>query len=59
MAGFRVYHGTDGQAVEGGGLCFGEWSVSVRADLVGYEEQHVCVKSSFDYLHVVDPGMGR
>lgn len=60
MARFRdVYRGADGQTVEGGGLCFGERAVSVCADAVGHEEQDVCVKSSFDYVYVVDPGMGR
>lgn len=45
VAGFcREFERADEQAVEGGGICFRERAVLVRANVVGYEEQHVCVK---------------
>ena len=39
-----VYDGADARTVEGRRLCFGDWVVFVCADVVGYEEQHVCVR---------------
>jgi energy-coupling factor transporter transmembrane protein EcfT len=36
-----------GKQLKAAGSCFGEWAVLVCADVVGYEEQHVCVKPEF------------
>jgi hypothetical protein len=48
VAGFcGVYDGADAWAVEGCGFCFGDWVVFICADVVGHEEQHVCIKPCF------------